>query len=180
MFFSGYAIQQRTLRDLRAAIKPQARPSPLVFLPDRFKATTTELKDGTIVTIENDDDNDDSHAMAQDQDLTSERTKAQDVAVEVKPTLPEEVGDVPRQKVLVEERKEEGEAPKQAERPPRKTFLGSWGGGKAEKQRAKGGATDADGKKKPISRAERRRLIKEEIKQLSQGESPVYYQRRLW
>lgn len=33
---------------------------------------------------------------------------------------------------------------------------------------------------KPISRAERRRLIKEEIRRLSQGEAPVYYQRRLW
>lgn len=33
---------------------------------------------------------------------------------------------------------------------------------------------------KPISRAERRRRIKQEIRELSQGETPVYYQRRLW
>lgn len=37
-----------------------------------------------------------------------------------------------------------------------------------------------DANQKPISRAERRRLIKEEIARLSQGEQPVYYQRRLW
>jgi hypothetical protein len=33
---------------------------------------------------------------------------------------------------------------------------------------------------KPVSRAERRRRIKEEIKRLSQGETPLYYQRRLY
>lgn len=37
-----------------------------------------------------------------------------------------------------------------------------------------------DENRKPISRAERRRLIKEEIQRLAQGEQPVYYQRRLW
>lgn len=38
---------------------------------------------------------------------------------------------------------------------------------------------DEEGKK-PISRAERRRMIKEEIQRLSQGDQPIYYQRRLW
>lgn len=38
----------------------------------------------------------------------------------------------------------------------------------------------AEKDEKPISRAERRRLIKEEIQRLSQGETPIYYQRRLW
>ncbi|GKT96266.1 hypothetical protein Ct61P_14116 [Colletotrichum tofieldiae] len=33
---------------------------------------------------------------------------------------------------------------------------------------------------KPISRAERRRLIKEELRRLAEGEEKVYYQRRLW
>lgn len=33
---------------------------------------------------------------------------------------------------------------------------------------------------KPISRAERRKLIKQEIKRLSYDEEPVYYQRRLY
>ena len=33
---------------------------------------------------------------------------------------------------------------------------------------------------KPISRAERRRLIKEEIRRLAQSDRPLYYQRRLW
>lgn len=33
---------------------------------------------------------------------------------------------------------------------------------------------------KPMSRAERRRKIKEDIQKLSQGDTPIYYQRRLW
>lgn len=37
-----------------------------------------------------------------------------------------------------------------------------------------------DETQKPVSRAERRRLIKEEIARLSAGNQPVYYQRRLW
>lgn len=36
------------------------------------------------------------------------------------------------------------------------------------------------GEEQPISRAERRRRIKAEIQRLSQGDEPVYYQRRLW
>lgn len=42
------------------------------------------------------------------------------------------------------------------------------------------GETPDEAGKKPISRAERRRMIKEEIQRLSQGEQPIYYQRRLW
>lgn len=34
--------------------------------------------------------------------------------------------------------------------------------------------------KVPVTRAERRRLIKQEIQRLSQANEPVYYQRRLW
>lgn len=32
----------------------------------------------------------------------------------------------------------------------------------------------------PITRAERRKLVKEEIRRLAQADRPVYYQRRLW
>lgn len=32
----------------------------------------------------------------------------------------------------------------------------------------------------PITRAERRKLIKDEIQRLAQADKPVYYQRRLW
>lgn len=39
---------------------------------------------------------------------------------------------------------------------------------------------EIEGPEKPLSRAERRRRIKQDIRDLSQGEGPVYYQRRLW
>jgi hypothetical protein len=34
--------------------------------------------------------------------------------------------------------------------------------------------------KVPITRAERRRLIKEEMQKLARSDEPLYYQRRLW
>lgn len=41
-------------------------------------------------------------------------------------------------------------------------------------------ADDPDKPQKPISRAERRRRIKEEIMRLSQAQEQGYYQRRRW
>ena len=41
-------------------------------------------------------------------------------------------------------------------------------------------AAEAGEEKPVISRAERRRRIKAEIQRLSQGDEPIYYQRRLW
>ncbi|KAF3768691.1 hypothetical protein M406DRAFT_251469 [Cryphonectria parasitica EP155] len=110
LFLSGYVIQQRTVRHLRAAIRPDS--SPQIYLPDRFRDDTTELADGTIVMLD-------------------------------------EYGRPVRQ----EEEQQEQEQQRPAQEKPGE---------------------------KPISRAERRRLIKEEIQRLSQGEEPLYYQRRLW
>lgn len=47
-----------------------------------------------------------------------------------------------------------------------------------EDEQAAAGAED-DGAK-PLSRAARRRQIKEDIQKLAQGDTPLYYQRRLW
>jgi len=55
--------------------------------------------------------------------------------------------------------------------------------GTSSRQGGKGKASAGDGPdqpQKPMSRAERRRRIKEEIMKLSQGEERGYYQRRLW
>lgn len=57
LFLSGYAIQQRTLHDLRAAIAPHPPPDPypvIAVLPDRFRRSTTELPDGTVVALDED------------------------------------------------------------------------------------------------------------------------------
>ncbi|KAK3310769.1 uncharacterized protein B0T15DRAFT_489422 [Chaetomium strumarium] len=152
LFLSGYALQQRTLRDLRAAIQTP-KPSPKIFLPDRFKQSTTELPDGTIVTLDEDADDGDT------------RRKGEAI-IEIKPTVLQDEGS--RQQYVSGEK-------------PTKTVKGK---GRAKEKGGKGsakedGPDDNDGElQKPMSRAERRRRIKEEIMQNSQGEGPRGYYRR--
>ncbi|ORY67634.1 uncharacterized protein BCR38DRAFT_338034 [Pseudomassariella vexata] len=136
LFLSGYVIQQRTLRDLRRAIRPDPRPSPKIYLPDRFRETTTELEDGRVVGLNEGDGS------------------QKDTVVEIRPSVPDEGG----QKVMADERRKDD------------------GTGK----NGKGGEEKKEQDEKPESRAERRRRIKKEIQELSQGETPMYYQRRLW
>ncbi|KAK0633225.1 hypothetical protein B0T14DRAFT_560834 [Immersiella caudata] len=162
LFFSGYAIQQRTLRDLRQAIKPKPRPSPKIFLPDRFKKSTTELPDGTIIEVEDDYDR---------------RKKPGAVVVEVKPTLP---GDVQAAISPPDEQQQQvldtaNDAPTQTEKQDKPKKKKKKKKGKPAKEEA-----DSEQPQKPISRAERRRRIKEELRKMAQGEEKGYYQRRLW
>ncbi|KAI1379012.1 hypothetical protein F4677DRAFT_410312 [Hypoxylon crocopeplum] len=143
LFFSGYAIQQRTLRDLRRAIKPrEPRPSPKIYLPEYFQKPTTELEDGTTVEID-------------DPRLGRSHDADEDDIVIVRPTIPDESE---QQKPLAPEKKHAA-------------------GARVEAQNDRDGATN---EQKPMSRAERRRQIKEDIRRLSAGQEPVYYQRRLW
>lgn len=84
----------------------------------------------------------------------------QEVVVEVQPTLQD---DVAAQQAML------GSAEERPETQPQ--------------QRAVDGEADSEELEKPeksISRAERRRRIKEEIRKLSEGQERGYYQRRLW
>ena len=176
LFLSGYTIQQRTLRDLRAAIKAPAQPSPKIFLPDRFAQETTELEDGTVVPVDHVDDK----ALS----LVTSGTVAesQQEVIEVSTTALQS-GDEQSTSESVEptqQNKEESEEPleeklssarldeiKIAPTPPQSPSPEMYEGSGAANQ-------------KPISRAERRRRIKEEIQRLSHINTPMYYQRRLW
>lgn len=124
----------------------------------------------------------------------------EDVVVEVKETLPEdvdmEVEQQQDQRVLAIERLQQ--ETEEAENPDRQqdeqqNEEGMPPAAEAASQpapwevRAEGVRTGEDHvenpddeTRKPISRAERRKLIKEEIQRLSHGEQPLYYQRRLW
>lgn len=51
---------------------------------------------------------------------------------------------------------------------------------KQRQQQASGEDAEPEKAEKPISRAERRRRIKEEIMKLAEGQERGYYQRRLW
>ncbi|KAK0718861.1 hypothetical protein B0T21DRAFT_338724 [Apiosordaria backusii] len=139
LFLSGYAIQQRTLRDIRASIN-RPKPSPKIFLPDRFKQSTTELEDGTIVIVE-------------DENISRPPRPEREVVITVVPTVPTE------EEVLAEEK---GKA------------------GKGGRGRGVEGEGEEDGMQKPVSRAERRRRIKEELMRMAQGEERGWYQRRLY
>ncbi|KAH7161313.1 hypothetical protein EDB81DRAFT_853731 [Dactylonectria macrodidyma] len=166
LFFSGYMIQQRTLRELRVAIQPRgsqrgprrgahsvSEPSPQAYLPERFRTTTKELEDGTIVQLESE---------------AEKEAKEQQVVV-VKQTMPDRQADnVADHKVntaakqknidLVEELKAKAsEKMKPAKRPevPIK-------------------------EEKPLSRAQRRKMIKQDLQRSAQLEEPAYYQRRMW
>ncbi|ETS84983.1 hypothetical protein PFICI_03008 [Pestalotiopsis fici W106-1] len=154
LFLSGYVIQQRTLRDLRKAIRPDPRPSPKIYLPDRFKQSTTELEDGTVVNIENHDDAPSGNAAQQ---------KKGDFVIEVRPSVPEDVSQKP-----LNEKESHSDSDKGQSKSDQN--------GKKKSDNTKQQAEEEE----PISRAERRRRIKEEIRELSQGETPLYYQRRLW
>lgn len=134
LFLSGYAIQQRTLRDLRAAIKP--KPSPKIILQEQFRKPQDVLMD---------------------RKAGSGSEDAQGVTVEVKPTLPE---DVAAQQAVLSSAK--------------------WRGSETVPPEDKPDDAEPEEPEKPISRAERRRRIKEEIRKLSEGQERGYYQRRLW
>lgn len=57
---------------------------------------------------------------------------------------------------------------------------GTKGGDKEKKHPPESYAEHPEDPEKVVSRAERRRLIKEELQKTAQGEERGYYQRRLW
>ncbi|KAI1154061.1 hypothetical protein F4825DRAFT_448852 [Nemania diffusa] len=176
LFISGCLIQQRTLRDLRSAIRPAVvtRPKPKVWDTQgrqlrRGKTTTIRLEDGTRVEIQGSD-----VELAVDEPSPPES--------EVLPPLEEE-GEVVEVRLTPEDAEELGQE-REALSPPLDDERGD------DEERGEGAegnveqaAAPWDGVQeggKPLSRAERRRRIKAEIQRLSQGDTPVYYQRRLW
>ena len=144
---------------------PKPEP-PKIFLPDRFNKMTTELADGTIVVIDTDDeitnangqviitaDNAPSKSQASPHaggHSDKDRQEAAKIVVEVRPSKSGAEDEVQSKKA----QKEAGKSVLVPEVP--------------EKQQ------------KPVSKAERRRRIKEELMNMAANEKPVYYQRRLY
>ncbi|KAL9944008.1 hypothetical protein D7B24_001381 [Verticillium nonalfalfae] len=171
LFLSGYVLQQRTVSQLRAAIRQHPlNPSPRPNLPDRFRSTTTELDDGTIIVLE-------SEAQA-------EAHQRDPVVVEVRPSVPDPAAAAPARqpKGLAPSPHDELAAALRAARTSleaahdlsereRNVRLLS------EKNQLNPDPSAED--QKPISLAQRRRLIKEELFRLSHDDKPVHYQRRL-
>lgn len=178
---------------LRAAIRPN--PSPQIYLPDRFRQDTTELADGTIVVL--DEYNRPTRqriavpGVPDGQNDAVNEIENDGAAVEVKDTPAESLGEQQQQRVLAIEKlrqetenaegREQQQQPQQQPPVEAKPQPAPWEVRAESEQTPDEGTEHPDDEtKKPVSRAERRRLIKEEIFRLSQGDEPVYYQRRLW
>jgi hypothetical protein len=213
LFLSGYALQQRTLRHLREAIKPKPKPapSPLIFLPDRFKDAdrfskdTTELEDGTVVVIHRTENatpggNEGAGEAGKDGEKTSlserQRSQREKLMREILGVYPQASEPDFREDDAVVEGEVEGEVADDGDSEAEIAAVSEASAASLselredstplelqevmvqkdeQQQQALVGPAE-----KPISRAERRRKIREEIQRLARSDKPVYYQRRLW
>ncbi|KAK3954374.1 hypothetical protein QBC32DRAFT_336570 [Pseudoneurospora amorphoporcata] len=207
LFLSGYAIQQRTVRDLRQAIKPTPRPSPKTYLPDQFKKMKVELPDGTIVPVRDDgmviEINPTTPKEARETSETGEENQQKKPIPALEPA-PESIPEKAKNKKTSSERarkyREQQQLKKQQQRQQEGLVVQqgqqqqdySTRPNQAEQQETTQGLLieipegmlehpDPNMRaEKAVSPAERRRLIKEEIQRLAQPEERGYYQRRLW
>lgn len=161
LFLSGYAIQQRTLNNLREAIRPRTpRPQTKPHLPDRFKARVTELEDGTFAFMES--------------EAEEEAREQREMMVQVKQSTPESLDQRPAESA--------SSKLKQAGKPTAKQLeiLEAIKAKVAAQSWVVENPDPSDKSKVPISAAERRQMIREELQKLAGSEQYVYYQRRLW
>lgn len=159
LFLSGCAIQQRTLRDLRAAIRPREANSALkINLPDRFRTSTREYEDGTIVAVDESEIDHGRTVIEETETVEGQRNHELSPAIEDEIPIHDDHGPTRAQLALLERITAEAAAKSWAVENP----------DPLSKSRV------------PVTRAQRRRMIKEEIRRLAQSQEPVRYQRRLW
>ncbi|KAG5924547.1 hypothetical protein E4U61_000105 [Claviceps capensis] len=200
LFLSGYTLQQRTLQDLRVAIRPgHTRPSPKAHLPGYFKRQTTTLDDGTVIVRQSQADLDEQEWLAKKYELRASKASVKSGEANSDTSSSASGQQSHKEK---ENENDEVEEENQTSRP---------GGHERERNPAVGasdpraeateeqvrmlsaltahaaqqawGVDHPDPLTKnrlPITKAERRKLIKEEIQKLAQTDRPTYYQRRLW
>jgi hypothetical protein len=167
LFLSGYVLQQQTVRDLRAAIKPQLvrpNPGPDLYLPPQFRDAEYWEERGVVDAIQVVEPERDGEGRGESDSAEGENieggeageddmigaTRWQKAAARKKKSM-EELALQEVQKVIVEEGAE-GEEVEVVPKLP----------------------------EKPISRAERRRRIKEQILAEGEGEGFKGYRRRMW
>jgi hypothetical protein len=172
LFLSGYVLQQQTVRDLRAAIKPhlvRPKPGPDLYLPPQFRDSEYWEARGVVDAIqvveperngivdggggeEEGNAQGDVKGSGEEEDMIG-ATRWQKAAARKKKLLEEKVLQE-GQKLLAEEESSEANM-EEGEVVPKP-------------------------KEKPISRAERRRRIKEQILTEGEGEGFKGYRRRMW
>lgn len=142
LFLSGYVLQQQTVRDLRAAIKPQLvrTTGPDLYLPPQFREDGYLVDAVVIETSEADkEESDDMIGATRWQKAARKKAKEVEVAKAQKPMVDSEG----------------------AESQP-------------------GEETTGETEEKPLSRAERRKRIKNQILAEGEGEGFKGYRRRMW
>ncbi|TFB01429.1 hypothetical protein CCMA1212_006766 [Trichoderma ghanense] len=172
LFLSGYAIQQRTLRELRAAIRP--RESPKAHLPEEFRGALTDIEESRLLVVETEAQRWSREARG----LVPPQSHVSDAEIQVEDS-PVEVESKPEH----EQREEEEHRVAVPDGEPTKeqiAILEKIQKSVADKAWAVENPDPLSKNKAPMSRAERRKMIKEEIQRLAQSDKPVYYQRRLW
>ncbi|KAJ6779463.1 hypothetical protein PWT90_00769 [Aphanocladium album] len=159
LFLSGYVIQQRTVNDLREAIRPRARPVMKPKLPERFKARITELDDGSIVFYESEAD---------------EEARQQRQHIEIRESTQGEREAEAEETRINQER--EMQKATQKQRQMLEDIQS-----KVAKQTWSVENPDPWAKSKvPIDAVERRQMIKDELKRLSMSDGPVPWSKRIW
>ncbi|CAL3971065.1 unnamed protein product [Diplocarpon coronariae] len=177
LFLSGYVLQQATLRDLRAAIKPQLhRPSPGADLHLPQSSQEGYLVD--MVKIETQPIRDDVGGEPAGKESTgrkgSEESNAEEDEQATKDTSQDMVGATRWQKTT-RRKTTQDERSRQAASLQRPNVDSNAAQAPGEER-----VTKSQPEPKPMSAAERRRRIKEQI--VSEGEGEVFrgYRRRMW
>ncbi len=168
-------LQQQTVRDLRAAIKPQLErppPGPDLYLPPQFTedgylvdATKIEIQRAQELPVEGPTSVDgNKSSIVEEEGETIEGAEQEN---------DEMVGAARWQKAA---RKKKIEEQRKATQNSQKPMTHPDTTGTLEKEPE----TIEKPEEKPVSRAERRRKIKEEILAAGEGEGFKGYRRRMW
>ncbi|PVH86209.1 hypothetical protein DL98DRAFT_510862 [Cadophora sp. DSE1049] len=171
LFLSGYVLQQQTVRDLRAAIKPQLQRSKTA--PDLYLPTLNE--DGYLVDMVQIE----TRPVEQDEkeqvvEVSASRSDSTDEEGQQTPDTGSDdmVGATRWQKAA---RRKKLEEQAQQVKGAQKQIVDD-----KNEESQKDKTTNSRSGEKPMSRAERRKKIKEQIMAEGQGETFKGYRRRMW
>lgn len=164
---------------MRAAIRP--RQSPKAHLPEEFGGALAEIEGSELIVLETEGQRWSREARNMGSQI---RVSDAEIQVEETPAEPESKPE-PEPKPEAEQKEEEQkEAPAAVPNgePTMKQLemLEKIQQSVADKSWAVENPDPLSKNKAPISRAQRRKMIKDEILRLAQDDKPVYYQRRLW
>ena len=183
LFLSGYVLQQQTLRDLRAAIQPKSTPEAArLYLPTQFalqptpspKADTAENMEGATRDVEAIEEPETSEWRS-----TSD-TSFSDTSLRTDSDLPDNAVGGSMTANTQSPLRQDGVSPDTVIDPTLLAMLEETppSGAERPKEVSPLSSIESQPMEKPISRAERRKKIKEEILAAGEGEGSKGYQRR--